>query len=64
MDHFTPLAIRTHVSDPVPTILYDSREQMPGSGQTFCEKNCIEYDKQTGNAITRGYTMIDKLLER
>lgn len=64
MDHFTPLAIRTHVSDPVPTILYDSREQTSGSGQSFCEKNCIEYDRQKNNAITQGYTMIDKLLER
>ena len=64
MDHFTPLSLRTHVSDPVPTLLYDSREQIPGSGQLFCEKNCIEYDKKHNNAITRGYTMIDKLLER
>ena len=64
MDHFTPLSLRTHVSDPVPTLLYDSREQTPGSGQLFCEKSCIEYDKKQNNAITRGYTMIDKLLER
>jgi len=64
MDHFTPLAIRTHVSDPVPTLLYDSREQKPGSGQTFSEKNCREYGSQQGNTITQGYTMIDKLLER
>ena len=64
MDHFTPLSLRTHVSDPVPTLLYDSREQIPGSGQLFCEKSCIEYDKRQHNAITRGYTMIDKLLER
>jgi len=64
MDHFTPLSLRTHVSDPVPTLLYDSREQTPGSGQLFCEKSCIEYDKKQKNAIIRGYTMIDKLLER
>ena len=40
MDHFTPLSLRTHVSDPVPTLLYDSREQLRGSGQVFCEKSC------------------------
>ena len=64
MDHFTPLAIRTHVSDPVPTLLYDSREQTLGSGQSFSEKSCLEYDSLKDNAITRGYTMIEKLLER
>ena len=25
MDHFTPLALRTHTSEPVPTLLYDSQ---------------------------------------
>lgn len=64
MDHFTPLSLRTHVSDPVPTLLYDSREHLRGSGQVFCEKSCIEYDQKQNNAIARGYTMIDKLLER
>ena len=64
MDHFTPLSLRTHVSDAVPTLLYDSRERTPGSGQTFNEKNCKDYHSRQGNTITRGYTMIEKLLER
>lgn len=37
MDHFTPIALRTHTSDPVPVCIYDSREITPGSGQTFSE---------------------------
>jgi len=64
MDHFTPLAVRTHVSDPVPTLLYDSREQTPGSKQLFSEKSCIEYDSWKNNVIPQGHTMINKLLER
>lgn len=61
MDHFTPIALRTHVSDPVPTVLYDSREIHPGSGQLFNEKSCIAYDKQKQNSITGGHEMIEKL---
>jgi len=62
MDHFTPLALRTHVSDSVATVLYDSREKSPGSGMPFSEKSCIEYSAAKKNAITDGYTMIEKLL--
>lgn len=61
MDHFTPLALRTHVSDPVPTLLYDSREQTKGSGQAFYEKSCIEYDAVENNNIDAGHEMIEKL---
>ncbi len=64
MDHFTPLAIRTHISDPVPTLLYDSREQTIGSKQLFSEKSCIEYHARKNNEITQGHKMINKLLER
>ena len=64
MDHFTPLALRTHVSDPVPTLLYDSREHTPGSKQLFCEKNCIEYSARNNNTNMQGHNLIDKLLER
>ncbi len=64
MDHFTPLAVRTHVSNPVPTLLYDSRELTPGSEQIFSEKSCIEYNSGKNNAIPQGHTMINRLLER
>ena len=61
MDHFTPLALRTHVSDPVPTLLYDSREQIKGSRQQFNEKSCVEYDAVERNSLDAGYEMIEKL---
>jgi 2,3-bisphosphoglycerate-independent phosphoglycerate mutase len=62
MDHFTPLSLRTHVSDSVATVLYDSREKQPGSGVLFSEKSCIEYSGAQNNANPDGYTMIEKLL--
>jgi 2,3-bisphosphoglycerate-independent phosphoglycerate mutase len=40
MDHFTPISLRTHTSDPVPVCIYDSRETTPGSGQPFSETIC------------------------
>jgi 2,3-bisphosphoglycerate-independent phosphoglycerate mutase len=61
MDHFTPLALRTHVSDPVPTLLYDSRETTKGSGRPFSEKSCTEHDASAQNGIKAGHEMIEKL---
>jgi len=62
MDHFTPLALRTHVSDPVPTLLYDSRELKQGSGLAFSEKTCREHDAVCGNRLDAGHQLIEKLL--
>ncbi|MBU1566982.1 MAG: cofactor-independent phosphoglycerate mutase [Proteobacteria bacterium] len=62
MDHFTPLALRTHVSDPVPTLLYDSREVKKGSGLPFSEKTCRKHDAVTGNRLAAGHQLIEKLL--
>jgi len=62
MDHFTPLSLRTHVSDPVPTLLYDSRQQNQGSGRKFHEKSCTEYDTAYKKHSAGGHTMINKLL--
>jgi 2,3-bisphosphoglycerate-independent phosphoglycerate mutase len=38
MDHYTPISLRTHTTDPVPVLIYDSREQVSGSGLSFSEK--------------------------
>ncbi|MFH0781664.1 MAG: cofactor-independent phosphoglycerate mutase [Pseudomonadota bacterium] len=62
MDHFTPLALRTHVSDPVPTLLYDSRELQQGSGLPFSEKTCREHDAIAANGLDAGHQLIEKLL--
>ncbi len=64
MDHYTPLSLRTHTSDPVPTILYDSRELEKGSGQNFSEKT----GQQTMNTLNKtpsdGETMLKQLLQQ
>ncbi len=64
MDHFTPLALRTHTSEPVPTLLYDSRENQPGSACRFSERECLLHDRQTGSRLRRGELLIEKLLDR
>jgi len=64
MDHFTPLAIRTHSRDLVPTLLYDSRGVSTASGRNFNEKEAMAHDMEKDNSIDQGHTMIEKLLER
>lgn len=58
-DHPTPLRIRTHSSDPVPYVLYDSTRQ---------EKKCAHYTeaeaRATGIFYPRGHVLLDKLLNR
>jgi len=61
MDHFTPLAIQTHTSDPVPALLYDSREKTPVSDLTFDEQLL---DNDNGLKQIAGYNMINHLLEK
>jgi 2,3-bisphosphoglycerate-independent phosphoglycerate mutase len=62
MDHFTPLALRTHVADAVPTLLYDSRERTAGSGLPFSEKACRTHDEAVGGGLDAGHKLIEKLL--
>ena len=64
MDHYTPLSMRTHIDTPVPTILYDSREQSKGSGQTFSEETGNAAGKIEGGTLPDGETMMKKLLQR
>lgn len=57
-DHPTPICIRTHSSEPVPYVLYDS---------TACQMNGWNYNEQeaesSGNYVAEGHTIIDKLFE-
>ncbi len=62
MDHFTPIAMRSHTTDPVPTLLYDSTEANSGSNLTFCEKST---NNNSGLEILQnGHELINKLLLR
>ncbi len=42
-DHPTPIAKRTHTSDPVPYLLYDSRQDLASPAQSYSEAQAIKY---------------------
>lgn len=56
-DHPTPIKLKTHVSDPVPYVIYDSTKP-EGSGLAYNEAN----GKQTGVYIEEGYTLMEHFL--
>jgi 2,3-bisphosphoglycerate-independent phosphoglycerate mutase len=57
-DHPTPISKRTHTSDSVPYMLYDS---------TVEQENLWNYNEaeaaKSGNYIQEGYTLMDKFLQ-
>lgn len=57
-DHPTPIVKKTHVSDPVPYIIYDSTNQN-GSGLAYTEDNA----KTTGIYVEEGCTLMEKFLK-
>jgi len=57
-DHPTPLSIKTHVSDPVPFIIYDSTNEVRGI-DCYTEKNC----ESTGNYLEKGKEIVTMLLK-
>ena len=56
-DHPTPICIRTHSSDPVPYILYDSREQKSHTWKYY-EKDA----SQTGVCVPEGCLLMEQFL--
>lgn len=57
-DHPTPICMRTHTSDPVPYLLYDSREN-ESNQTTFSEKTAAA----TGIFQPEGYRLIELLID-
>lgn len=57
-DHPTPICIRTHSSDSVPYLLYDSTKEQANTWKY----NEAEAEK-TDNFVAEGYTLIDHLFE-
>lgn len=57
-DHPTPIKLKTHVSDPVPYVIFDSTKTKGGSGLTYTEEN----GKKTGIYIDKGYTLMNRFL--
>lgn len=58
-DHPTPISCRTHTSDPVPYLLYDSRVDQKASW-LYNEADA----RKSGNVVEEGYTLMQKLLEQ
>ena len=56
-DHPTPICVRTHTSDPVPYLIYDSTKPESHS-RNYNEKEA----KASGNYIAEGYRTMDHLL--
>ncbi len=57
-DHPTPIAMRTHTSDPVPYMLYDSTADF-GSKRLYTEADA----KESGIMFEEGYKLIDHFLQ-
>ena len=59
-DHPTPLSIRTHSSNPVPYLIYNSKNEIDSKVENFCEKEA----EKTGNFIEKGFTMMNYFLSK
>ena len=58
-DHPTPICIKTHSSDPVPFVLYDSTDIKKSCAEKYDEQNC----KQSGIYYEKGYELMGELLK-
>lgn len=57
-DHPTPISVKTHVSDPIPYMIFDSRKKLKGV-KSYTEKDAIK----TGIKVDFGYQLMSKLIE-
>ena len=57
-DHPTPVRVRTHTSDNVPYLLYDSTMER-SMEWSYDEKEALK----SGNIVEKGYTLIDRLFD-
>ncbi len=58
-DHPTPIALKTHVRDAIPFVIYDSRKDT-GLNLEYTEENA----KPTGLYIEPGYKLMEKFLQK
>lgn len=59
-DHPTPLNIQTHSSNPVPYVIYDSKNEVNSGVDSVNEDTA----KATGNYIEKGFTMLNHFLSK
>lgn len=55
-DHPTPIRVRTHTSDPVPYVLYDSTKEVKRVSR-YCEKEA----KQSEIFLSQGYELLERM---
>lgn len=59
-DHPTPISIKTHISDPIPYLLYCSTDVTDSGIDTYTEKT----GKSTGVYVEPGYLLMQQLLKK
>ncbi|MEA2116010.1 MAG: cofactor-independent phosphoglycerate mutase [Thermodesulfobacteriota bacterium] len=64
MDHYTPLARRTHEDWPVPMFIYDSRGSSHPAGMHYTEENIKAEVKKNGLSLDSGAEFFGRFLER
>ena len=62
MDHYTPIARRTHEDWPVPMVLYDSRGTDNPSGLPYTEANALDAVRQNGLDLASGTDFINRFI--
>jgi len=57
-DHPTPCAIKTHVSEPVPYLIYTNAKSLSNGAKRYTEDEAAK----TGEYVPQGYKLIEKLI--
>lgn len=58
-DHPTPVSVKTHVSDPIPFLMYRSDREVPSGRNTYTEESC----SASGLYVDHGYTLMKHMLD-
>lgn len=58
-DHPTPLALKTHVSDPVPYLLYRSNDVKLSGAAAYTEESC----REAGNYVEQGFELMRTFIQ-
>ncbi|MDE6442533.1 MAG: cofactor-independent phosphoglycerate mutase [Clostridia bacterium] len=57
-DHYTPVACKTHVGEPIPYLLYSNAKNLANGAKRYTEDEA----KATGQYVGEGYKLIEKLI--
>lgn len=57
-DHFTPVACKTHVGEPIPYLLYSNVKNLSNGAKRYTEDEAAA----TGEYVADGYKLIEKLI--